>query len=139
MTGVLTALRKWSPSWNRLFLAFAHWDISEAIREFKYQMELTVSRPTHMHRKLAKLKGEFVWHHHEDEDELFLVVKGRLTIKLRDRDVALEEGEFCIIPRGVEHKPVAEQEAHILMFEPVGTLNTGNVQDERTVQEIERL
>ena len=84
--------------------------------------------------KLAKIQGEFVWHDHEDEDELFLVVKGRLTIKLRDRDVALEEGEFCIIPRGVEHKPVAEQEAHILLLEPKSTLHTGNVRTDKTVE-----
>jgi mannose-6-phosphate isomerase-like protein (cupin superfamily) len=89
--------------------------------------------------KLAKLKGGFVWHHHEVEDELFLVVKGRLVIKLRDRDVTLEAGEFLIVPRGVEHKPVAEEEAHVLLFEPMGTLNTGTVQSERTVEEIETI
>jgi mannose-6-phosphate isomerase-like protein (cupin superfamily) len=89
--------------------------------------------------KIAKIQGEFVWHHHEAEDEFFLVVQGQMTIKLPDQDVHLEEGEFFIVPRGVEHKPVAEKEAHILMFEPVGTLNTGNVQDERTVQQVERI
>lgn len=89
--------------------------------------------------KLAKLKGEFVWHHHDVEDELFLVVKGRLVIKLRDGDVALEAGEFLIVPSGVEHKPVAEEEAHVLLFEPRGTVNTGNVQSERTVAEVEAL
>jgi len=83
--------------------------------------------------KLAKLKGEFIWHHHEGEDELFLVVWGRLQIKLRDGDVWLEEGEFVIIPRGVEHCPVAEEEVHVLLLEPKSTLNTGNVQNERTV------
>jgi mannose-6-phosphate isomerase-like protein (cupin superfamily) len=85
--------------------------------------------------KLAKLQGEFAWHHHEAEDELFLVVEGRLTIKLPERDVVLEEGEFLIVPRGVEHMPVAEDEAHVLLFEPAGTLNTGNVRDERTIDE----
>ena len=89
--------------------------------------------------KLAKLKGEFVWHHHEAEDELFLVVKGQLTIKLREGDVVLEAGEFLIVPRGVEHKPVAEQEVHVLMFEPKSTLNTGNVRDERTLEELETI
>ena len=89
--------------------------------------------------KIAKIQGEFVWHHHEDEDELFMVIKGELTIKLPDQDVQLREGEFLIVPRGIGHKPVAEQKAHILMFEPVGTLNTGNVQSERTVQELEKL
>jgi mannose-6-phosphate isomerase-like protein (cupin superfamily) len=85
--------------------------------------------------KLAKLKGEFVWHHHEAEDELFLVVKGRLVIKLRDRDILLDEGEFVIIPRGVEHCPVAEEEVHVLLLEPKSTVNTGNVQSERTAGE----
>ena len=89
--------------------------------------------------KLAKLKGEFEWHHHEREDELFLVLKGRLTIKLRDGDVRLEEGECVVVPRGVEHKPVAEDEAHVLLFEPATTLNTGNVRSERTVEDLERL
>jgi len=85
--------------------------------------------------KLAKLKGEFVWHHHEAEDELFLVVKGRLVIKLRDRDISLDEGEFVIIPRGVEHCPVAEEEVYVLLLEPKSTVNTGNVQSERTAGE----
>lgn len=84
--------------------------------------------------KLAKLKGEFTWHHHEHEDELFLVVKGTLVIKLRDRDLTLREGEFVIIPRGVEHLPVAEEEVHVLLLEPKSTLNTGNVRNERTVE-----
>jgi mannose-6-phosphate isomerase-like protein (cupin superfamily) len=83
--------------------------------------------------KLVKLKGEFVWHHHDTEDELFLVIKGRLLIKLRDRDIFLEEGEFVIIPRGVEHLPIAEEEAHVLLLEPKTTLNTGNVRDEKTL------
>jgi len=89
--------------------------------------------------KIAKIQGEFVWHHHETEDELFLVVKGQLIIKLREGDVILEAGEFLIVPRGVEHQPVAEQEAHVLMFEPKSTLNTGNVRDERTVEELETI
>ena len=83
--------------------------------------------------KLVKTKGEFVWHHHETEDELFLVVKGKLLIKLRDRDIWLEEGEFVIIPKGVEHLPIAQKEAHVLLLEPKTTLNTGNIQNERTV------
>ncbi len=89
--------------------------------------------------KLVKLKGEFVWHHHETEDELFLVVKGRLLIRLRDQDILLEEGEFVIIPRGVEHLPVAEEEAHVLLLEPKTTLNTGNVVNERTVADLEHI
>jgi len=83
--------------------------------------------------KLVKTKGEFVWHHHETEDELFLVVKGTLLIKLRDRDIFLEEGEFVIIPKGIEHLPIAQEEAHVLLLEPKTTLNTGNIQNERTV------
>jgi mannose-6-phosphate isomerase-like protein (cupin superfamily) len=89
--------------------------------------------------KLAKLKGEFVWHHHEDEDELFLVVKGHLTIRLRDGRVDLGQGEFVVIPRGVEHLPVAEEECHVLLFERQGLRNTGNVVNERTVEHIDRL
>jgi mannose-6-phosphate isomerase-like protein (cupin superfamily) len=86
------------------------------------------------HVKLAKLQGEFVWHHHETEDELFLVLKGRLTIRLRDRDVRLEEGELFIVPKGVEHLPVADAEAHVLLLEPASTRNTGNVRGTRTVE-----
>jgi len=89
--------------------------------------------------KLVKFKGEFVWHHHEAEDELFLVVKGRFLVKLRDRDIWLEEGEFVIVPRGVEHKPIAEEEALVLLLEPKSTLNTGNVRDEKTVASLERI
>ena len=86
---------------------------------------------------LVKFKEEFVWHHHETEDELFLVVKGSLLIKLRDRDIFLEEGEFVIIPKGVEHLPIAEEEAHVLLLEPKTTLNTGNVHGEKTVENVE--
>jgi mannose-6-phosphate isomerase-like protein (cupin superfamily) len=89
--------------------------------------------------KLVKLKGEFVWHQHETEDELFLVVKGRLLIKLRDQDILLEEGEFVIIPSGVEHLPIAEEEVHVLLLEPKTTLNTGNVENERTVADLEHI
>ena len=89
--------------------------------------------------KLVKLKGEFVWHHHETEDELFLVVKGSLLIKLRDQNIFLGEGEFVIIPRGVEHLPIAEEEAHVLLLEPKTTLNTGNIGNERTVVDLERI
>lgn len=89
--------------------------------------------------KAVKLKGEFVWHHHDDEDELFLVIKGSLVIKLRDRDIRLEEGEFVVIPRGVEHLPVADEEAHVLLLEPKSTLNTGNVTSERTVAELQHI
>ncbi|MGA7194711.1 MAG: cupin domain-containing protein [Anaerolineales bacterium] len=83
--------------------------------------------------KLAKLKGEFVWHHHDNEDELFLVIKGTLVIKLRDQELTIHEGEFVIIPKGVEHLPVAEEEVQVLLLEPKSTLNTGDVQNEKTV------
>ena len=89
--------------------------------------------------KLVKLKGEFVWHHHEQEDELFLIVKGKLLIKLRDRDILLEEGEFVIIPRGVEHLPIAEEEVHVILLEPKSTLNTGNTQNEKTVADLDHI
>src|SRR5579871_4941904 len=88
------------------------------------------------HVKLVKLKGEFVWHHHDVEDELFLVIKGRLLIKFRDRDIWLDAGEFLIIPHGVEHCPVAPEEVHVMLLEPKTTLNTGNVQNERTVADL---
>lgn len=91
------------------------------------------------HVKLAKLLGEFDWHHHEHEDELFLVVKGEIVIHFRDKAVGLGEGDFLIIPRGVEHKPVAEQEAHVLLFEPASTLNTGNKVTEKTVRQLEKI
>jgi mannose-6-phosphate isomerase-like protein (cupin superfamily) len=89
--------------------------------------------------KLAKLKGEFFWHHHEAEDELFLVVSGRLLLRLRDRDLWVGPGEFAIIPHGVEHLPIAAEETHVLLLEPKSTLNTGNVRNERTVAKLERL
>jgi mannose-6-phosphate isomerase-like protein (cupin superfamily) len=82
------------------------------------------------HVKLVKFQGEFVWHHHDREDELFLVVGGRFRMDFRDRQEWIEEGEFLIVPRGIEHRPVAEEEAAVLLFEPAGTLNTGNVQND---------
>ena len=89
--------------------------------------------------KLVKFEGEFMWHHHDNEDELFLVVKGRMRMQLRDGDIVVNPGEFIIIPHGVEHKPVAEEETEVLLFEPNSTLNTGNVRNERTVPQLERL
>ena len=96
------------------------------------------------HVKLVKVAGEFLWHHHDDEDELFLVVRGTLHMDYRDGDcreqrIDLREGEFLIVPRGVEHRPSADDEAHLLLFEPAATLNTGNVQSDRTVRKPERL
>jgi mannose-6-phosphate isomerase-like protein (cupin superfamily) len=91
------------------------------------------------HVKLAKVEGSFVWHHHEEEDELFFVVRGRLRIDFRDRQIWLEPGEMIVVPRGVEHRPHADTETEILLFEPGSTINTGNVRDERTVEELERI
>lgn len=89
--------------------------------------------------KLVKFKGEFVWHFHEREDELFLVLKGRLLMKFRDREVCINKGEFIIVPRGVEHLPVAEEEVHVVLLEPKTTLNTGNVENGRTLHELQRI
>jgi mannose-6-phosphate isomerase-like protein (cupin superfamily) len=89
--------------------------------------------------KLVKFLGEFVWHHHANEDELFLVVKGRMRMGLREGDVELAEGEFFIVPRGVEHRPAAEEECWVLLLEPKSTLNTGNLVNERTVATLDRI
>lgn len=89
--------------------------------------------------KLAKLKGEFVWHQHANEDELFMVVKGQLTIKLKGQNIELTEGQFFIIPHGVEHLPVADEECHVMLFEPKTVLNTGDLKNERTVENLEKI
>jgi mannose-6-phosphate isomerase-like protein (cupin superfamily) len=91
------------------------------------------------HVKLAKLQGEFVWHHHEHEDELFLVLRGTLRLQFREGETVLEPGEFAVVPRGVEHRPVADEEVELMLFEPATTLNTGNIENERTVRELHRL
>jgi mannose-6-phosphate isomerase-like protein (cupin superfamily) len=98
-----------------------------------------VGELNNQHVKLVKLLGEFVWHHHDDEDEMFLVIDGRFRMEFRDREVWLEEGEFIVVPRGVEHRPVAEEEASVMLFEPASTLNTGNVMAEMTVAELDRI
>ena len=89
--------------------------------------------------KLVKFKGEFIWHHHDNEDDLFLVIEGRFRMEFRDKHVWVEKGEFLIVPRGVEHRPVAEEEVSVLLFEPASTLNTGNIHNERTVAQLERV
>ena len=89
--------------------------------------------------KAVKLKGEFLWHHHDHEDEMFLVVKGTLRMKFRTHEAVVREGEFVIVPHGVEHLPVAEEEVHVVLFEPKSTLNTGNVTNERTVAQLQRI
>ena len=89
--------------------------------------------------KVVKFKGEFVWHHHDVEDEMFMVIKGRFVMKLKDKDVQLEQGEFIVIPRGVEHMPVADEEVEVLLIEPKTTLNTGNVTNERTLEVLQEI
>ena len=91
------------------------------------------------HVKLVKFYGPFVWHYHEKEDELFFVLKGSLDMQFRDQTVTVNEGEFIIVPRKVEHKPMAEREVHVLLFEPGTTLNTGNIRDERTIEKPEKI
>ncbi len=89
--------------------------------------------------KAVKLNGEFVWHHHDHEDELFLVVKGKLKMEFRDKTEEVNPGEFIIVPRGVEHRPVADAEVHLLLFEPASTLNTGNVENDKTRKKLEHI
>ncbi|WP_082700857.1 cupin domain-containing protein [Bacillus sp. AM 13(2015)] len=89
--------------------------------------------------KMVKVKGEFIWHHHDEEDEMFFVCKGKLVIRFRDKEIVLNEGEFIVIPKGIEHQPIAEEEVHLLLIEPKTTLNTGNVVNERTVSIPERI
>ena len=89
--------------------------------------------------KVVKFRGEFLWHHHDTEDEMFLVVNGTMRMKFRDRDVLVGPGEFIIVPKGVEHMPVAENEVHVVLIEPRTTLNTGNVRNERTLETLARL
>ena len=114
--------------------------LSEKLAQFsEHWKPKIVGEVNESYVKLVKFKGEFVWHHHENEDEMFLVVHGRLRMKLRDREIALNPGEFVIIPRGVEHLPVADDEVHVVLFEPRTTLNTGNVQNERTLPVLERI
>jgi mannose-6-phosphate isomerase-like protein (cupin superfamily) len=88
--------------------------------------------------KIVKFQGEFLWHHHDNEDEMFLVIHGKLRMRFRDRDEIVNPGEFIIVPKGVEHMPVADQEVHVVLLEPKSTLNTGNVQNERTRAQLER-
>lgn len=91
------------------------------------------------HVKAVKLKGEFVWHHHDHEDELFLVIKGKLKMEFREKTVEVNPGEFIIVPHGIEHRPVADEEVEMLLFEPASTLNTGNVENERTRKVLEKI
>jgi mannose-6-phosphate isomerase-like protein (cupin superfamily) len=124
----------------------AHWvsikkvNLSEAFASFSdHWWPRIVGDVNDMHVKVVKLLGDFVWHQHEDEDELFLVVRGRMLMRFRDRDVMVEEGEFIVVPAGVEHQTVAERECHVVLFEPKSTVNTGNVTNERTATRLDRI
>jgi mannose-6-phosphate isomerase-like protein (cupin superfamily) len=115
-------------------------NISEKFSLFNdYWSPKIVGEVNDMHVKFAKLKGEFIWHMHEHEDEMFLVIKGKLLLKFRDKDVHLNEGEFIIVPKGVEHLPVAEEEVHVIFFEPKSTLNTGEEVNDRTFSDLQSL
>lgn len=115
-------------------------NITEKLSQFQdYYNPRIVGELNGQQVKVVKLKGEFVWHHHDNEDELFLIVNGKLKMEFRDKTVEVNPGEFIIVPRGVEHKPVADEEVHLLLFEPASTLNTGNLENERTRKELEKI
>lgn len=115
-------------------------DLKKKLSQFNdYWSPKIVGELNGQYVKLAKLKGEFVWHHHEKEDELFLVIKGRLKIQFRDGEVNLSEGQFYIVPKGAEHLPVAEDECHVMLFEPKSVLNTGNVENDKTVKNLKKI
>lgn len=115
-------------------------DIEDKLSQFdEYWSPKVVGELNGQLVKLAKLKGEFVWHHHKEEDELFMVIKGELTIRLKDQTIQLKKGQFFIIPKGVEHLPIAKEECHVMLFEPKSVLNTGNVINEKTVNKLDKL
>lgn len=121
----------------RYFLRMQKVNLAEALATFsEHWQPRIVGELNGQHVKVVKLEGEFVWHHHEIEDELFLVIRGAMTMELRDGNIELNEGDFFIVPRGVEHRPVAHGEAHVLLFEPATTLNTGNIRNERTFEAV---
>jgi len=115
-------------------------NLAEKFSKFQdYWKPRIIGEVNDFHVKAVKLKGEFLWHHHEAEDELFLVMKGTLRMKFRDHEAVVREGEFIIVPHGVEHLPVADEEVHVVLLEPKSTLNTGNINNERTVSRLERI
>ena len=115
-------------------------NIAEKFSKFKEQWSPKIlGEVNDSYVKAVKFQGEFVWHHHDHEDEMFLVVEGLLRMKFRDREELVRTGEFIIVPRGVEHLPVAEEETQVLLFEPKTTLNTGNVVNERTLAQLDKL
>ena len=114
--------------------------ISQKLSQFKdHWNPRIIGELNQQHIKLAKLKGEFIWHKHDGEDEMFLVLKGTLKIAFRDRTETINENEIIIVPKGVEHKPIAEQEVSIMLFEPVTTINTGEIENERTLKKLESI
>ncbi len=116
-------------------LAMERVNLAEKLASFEeYWKPKIVAEVNDAYIKLVKVKGEFVWHRHENEDELFLVVQGRMHLQTREGDVSLQAGDMAVVPRGTEHRPVAAEEAHVLLIEPKSTLNTGNVQDGRTTE-----
>jgi len=117
-------------------MAYQSINFQEKLAKFSEQWSpRIIAQMNNYHFKIARLEGEFIWHDHPETDEVFIVIKGQLEIQLRDGIVLLKEGEMFVVPKGIEHKPVAEQECHILLIEPAGTLNTGNIVNERTVIE----
>ena len=115
-------------------------NISQKLSQFKdHWNPRIIGELNQQHVKLAKLKGEFIWHKHEDEDEMFLVLKGTLKIEFRDRTETIQENEIIIVPKGVEHKPIAEEEVSIMLFEPATTINTGALENERTRKNLESI
>lgn len=115
-------------------------NLADKLRQFDERWSpRVIGQVNESHIKLVKLEGEFVWHAHENEDELFLVISGRLRMRFRDREAIVGPGELIIVPRGVEHMPVADEETHVLLVEPAATLNTGNVRNERTVERPARI
>ena len=115
-------------------------NLAEKLTQFSdYWNPRVIGELNDCHVKAVKIKGEFIWHHHDLEDELFLVVRGTLRMRFRDREEVVREGEFLIVPHGVEHMPVADEEVHMILLEPKTTLNTGNVTNERTVHRLEQI
>ena len=115
-------------------------NISQKLAQFKdHWNPRIIGELNQQHVKIAKLKGEFIWHKHDDEDEMFLVLKGTLKIEFRDRTETIQENEIIIVPKGVEHKPIAEKEVSIMLFEPATTINTGAIENERTRKKLESL
>jgi mannose-6-phosphate isomerase-like protein (cupin superfamily) len=115
-------------------------NLVEKFRQFSdYWNPRIIGELNDCHVKAVKIRGQFMWHHHEVEDELFLVLKGTLRMRFRDHEAVVREGEFIVVPHGVEHLPVADEEVHLILLEPKTTLNTGNVTNERTVRQLERI